>query len=444
MFVTISTFAQNRTCLIEETTRHLIETDPEYAAFHKRVMEQEKNGTYDQLVRSAPCAASNKIILPMAVHYMGLATPNAGEISCLEGLALDQIQVLNDDYQGPNAFNFQNWVNQDASMFPGVSAGESCVEFCLPQQGHPTTLGDYTGSYAITINRFNAGANAPGWNGYINIYVYDIGPGLLGFSPYPGSGTSNTGVAISKDYFGTNTYGDCNSVGQAPPYNKGRTLTHELGHNLFLSHIWGGNANATNCGSDAVADTPTSASPYYGCPGTPATCGSTDMHMNYMDYVNDVCMYMFTAGQVTRMENHVNNNLQNVISNGLVVCASAPPTGCPPSYTVVNGNALTGSASQTGGSYNNGDYETDGDIESTQTIPAGTIIDYDSKTLICLNSGFNTSSNVSNTNFYAFIDGCNGGTGGGALTGDEDDGLQSIINNKSDKTEEKNFNTSHK
>ena len=38
-----------------------------------------------------------------------------------------------------------------------------------------------------------------------------------------------------------------------PPYNLGRTTTHELGHYFNLFHLWGDNY----CGDDWVNDTPT-------------------------------------------------------------------------------------------------------------------------------------------------------------------------------------------
>jgi hypothetical protein len=85
------------------------------------------------------------------------------------------------------------------------------------------------------------------------------------------------------------------------PFNKGRTATHEVGHWLNLRHIWG---DAT-CGSDLVGDTPTHNTANYGCPsaGHLSTCSGTpvEMTMNYMDYTDDACMYMFSIGQKSRM-----------------------------------------------------------------------------------------------------------------------------------------------
>ena len=53
---------------------------------------------------------------------------------------------------------------------------------------------------------------------------------------------------------------------------------------------------------DFVADTPSSDRSNGGCPTYPTVhCKSADMTMNYMDYVYDDCMYMFTEGQNDRM-----------------------------------------------------------------------------------------------------------------------------------------------
>ena len=88
----------------------------------------------------------------------------------------------------------------------------------------------------------------------------------------------------------------------AAPFNKGRTATHEIGHWMNLNHIWG---DAT-CETDNVDDTPQHNASNYGCPAYPhkSTCAGqpTEMTMNYMDYTDDPCMYMFTNGQAARMK----------------------------------------------------------------------------------------------------------------------------------------------
>ena len=57
---------------------------------------------------------------------------------------------------------------------------------------------------------------------------------------------------------------------------------------------------------DGVSDTPEISNPNYGCPsnGSVAGCvtGEKALTMNYMDYVDDACMFMFTEGQITVAE----------------------------------------------------------------------------------------------------------------------------------------------
>ena len=70
---------------------------------------------------------------------------------------------------------------------------------------------------------------------------------------------------------------------------------------MNLRHIWGD----VNCGNDLVDDTPVHTTSNFGCPNNAtSSCGGVThpmMTMNYMDYTDDGCMFMFTAGQKTRM-----------------------------------------------------------------------------------------------------------------------------------------------
>ena len=60
-------------------------------------------------------------------------------------------------------------------------------------------------------------------------------------------------------------------------------------------------------GSDHVADTPQAQLPNYNKPTFPhVSCNNApngDMFMNYMDYVDDDSMFMFTLGQADRIGN---------------------------------------------------------------------------------------------------------------------------------------------
>jgi hypothetical protein len=142
---------------------------------------------------------------------------------------------------------------------------------------------------------------------YLNIWVSDLKPGvdLLGYASFPigtglpglfngNGGSSNDGVWVKA-----NAYGNIGSLD--PVYNKGRTATHELGHWLGLRHIWGD----SNCGDDFCGDTPTQQSYNMGCPGPKVSCANGpngEMYMNFMDYCDDPCLYMFTNNQTTRMQ----------------------------------------------------------------------------------------------------------------------------------------------
>ena len=131
---------------------------------------------------------------------------------------------------------------------------------------------------------------------YLNVWVCTLDGGLLGYAQFPGGPKMTDGVVILNSAFG--------SEGTATaPFNRGRTLTHEVGHWLNLRHIWGDTLDCS--GGDRVPDTPNCRGPNYGKPTYPVTsCGNGpngDMFMNYMDYVDDAAMFMFTAGQVARM-----------------------------------------------------------------------------------------------------------------------------------------------
>lgn len=76
------------------------------------------------------------------------------------------------------------------------------------------------------------------------------------------------------------------------------------------------------CGNDFVNDTPVAQAENYNCPSFPRnannSCGAGangEMYMNYMDYVDDNCMKMFTAGQKTRIRNAITQFRSGLLSS---------------------------------------------------------------------------------------------------------------------------------
>ena len=194
-----------------------------------------------------------------------------------------QMKVLNDDFRKAN-----NDINQVPSEFSGVAA-DSEITFT------------YAGTFRHQNSKTSWGTNNTVKTTYppitpethLNIWVCDIGGGILGYAQFPGGSSSTDGVVLLYSSL---------PGGSAAPYNEGRTATHEVGHYLNLRHIWGD----TTCGSDLVADTPSHNTANYGVPTYPhySTCTGTpvEMTMNYMDYTDDRGMYMFSIGQKARID----------------------------------------------------------------------------------------------------------------------------------------------
>ncbi|MBC8754381.1 zinc metalloprotease [Kordia sp. YSTF-M3] len=193
-----------------------------------------------------------------------------------------QMAVLNDDFRKTN-----NDANQVPSLFSGVAA-DTEIQFSLAQTFRYSNSRTSWGTNNLVKSTYPPVTPST----HMNIWVCNIGGGILGYAQFPGGSPSTDGIVVGPQFFGTTGY-------VASPFDEGRTTTHEVGHYLNLRHIWGdGRCNR----DDFVSDTPTSDAPNYGCPSFPTTnCRSTDMTMNYMDYTNDACMYMFSTGQKTRM-----------------------------------------------------------------------------------------------------------------------------------------------
>jgi len=309
-------YSQQRTCGMEQKMEQIM-NDPiarqnylnSQAKFEIELAKLNRN---PNIISST----NTTIIIPVAVHFPDASAPSA----CLRALAQSQIDVLNLDYNGLNQ-DISQWIN-DRSYYPtNVNTGSLNIRFVIANQNHPTGLGLVNGDLAVTFGTsFLGNSDSDGnWSGYMNLVCRNAGANLLGYSPLGGSPSNGHTVVISNSAFGNGA--GCTGFVPRSPYNLGRTLTHELGHFFFLDHTFAGCTTSANCSTrgDKVCDTPPSSSPVYGCPPVSSTsqCGVNTLTMNYMDYTDDACMYMFTAGQATRMLAYYNSISNQFLTNVL-------------------------------------------------------------------------------------------------------------------------------
>ena len=321
-----------RTCSTMEQLQLSAQINPDV---HRNIENIERE-TSQWIEQSKGKAARSIITIPVVVHVV--YRTESENIS--EAQLRSQIDVLNEDYARLNVD-----ASNTPSEFQGV-ATDSEIRFCLASRdpsGLPTNGITRT---QTTANAFSLGGSVKSeatggksaWpsSNYLNIWVCNLTSPVIGFATLPGTaGPGQDGVVIIYKHFGR--------VGAVQaPYNKGRTATHEVGHWLNLLHTWGDDENSSdNCaGSDQVNDTPNQGGPNYGCPnaGT-SSCGSADMFMNYMDYVDDNCMNIFTQGQKSRMQATL-NGFRASIQNSQACQAPPVANNCDTLNNIVGGDGL--------------------------------------------------------------------------------------------------------
>ncbi|HEY5879004.1 MAG TPA: zinc metalloprotease [Nakamurella sp.] len=236
--------------------------------------------------------------IPLVVHILYKADKD----NITDDQVASQIQVLNEDFAGTNSD-----IGQVPAPFAGL-VGTAGLSFHLAAQdpgGNPTTGITRTRTSRTDFGvddsmKKAASGGQDAWDTarYLNIWVCRMRGGVLGYAQFPGGDPATDGVAIMTAAFGRG--------GSAKaPFDLGRTATHEIGHYLNLSHIWGEARVPTCDDTDYVDDTPNQLGPNNGSPTFPSvSCPSApngDMFMNYMDYVDDEAMYMFSKLQVDRM-----------------------------------------------------------------------------------------------------------------------------------------------
>jgi len=225
-------------------------------------------------------AGAPGVVIPVHFHVV-TSTRGDGDV---RRLVPAQIAVLNEAFASAG-FGFQlvtlDVVASDSWFFGAQGSAEELAMKAALRQGGPEALNVYT-------------TDADGFLGWATFpNFYDASPAydgvVLWWASLPGGGAEfRVDRALEPDGRVT--------------YDQGDTGTHEVGHWLGLYHTFqGGCAN----GGDRVKDTPAEALPQFFCVErdscTAAGFPGLDPVTNFMDYVDDVCMFQFTANQETRM-----------------------------------------------------------------------------------------------------------------------------------------------
>jgi len=281
-----------RTCGAMQVHNKLLERYPQFRVALAALEDATVARRSMAMAEAAPAIITIPVVVHVVFHTDAENIPQAQINS--------QIASLNKDYAAKNP---------DRTKTPAVWSGlvtDTKIRFALAKKDPKgkatngvtrtkTTRTAFTDDDSVK-SAASGGANPWSRDAYLNLWVCTLAGGLLGYAQFPGGPAPTDGVVILNTAFGTT------GIAKAP-FNLGRTATHEIGHWLNLRHIWGDTEDCS--GTDFVNDSPNAQHPNFGKPKFPhiscANGPNGDMFVNYMDYVDDAAMVMFTAGQVVRM-----------------------------------------------------------------------------------------------------------------------------------------------
>jgi len=257
--------------------------------------------------------------IPVVVHLLHNGDALGDGFNFSADRVKGQIKTLNEDFRrkgGTPGFNTD------------PHGGDSRIEFVLAQvdpHGNPTNGIDRVDMKQVQIgpqpnDPIQMWAAYSYWNPeqYLNIWVVAISEShpwyVLGHASFPISDLPGLPKTEARELLADGVQIDAFSFGQGavnnnPDFDKGRTLTHEIGHFLGLLHTFSPTQQCDDY-TDYCDDTPTIPVATAGCPATkPAACdGRPAMIENYMDGSFDACMNLFTKDQISRMRTVLNNS----------------------------------------------------------------------------------------------------------------------------------------
>lgn len=272
---------------------------------------------YSSLLRT-----TSNIVIPVVFHFV-IDSNTYKLLDSTKGIEeriASQMKVLNADYNGRNADKIKVpavWSSLYANVGLGFGLakkdpdGNPSLGYEIKIVPNGTNIDAFDGGKSI---KFDSLSGIDAWDNtkYLNIWVGNLiyaGREVFGITVppnYPGFTAAERGIVLNQFSIGSRS-----DISQffSTNIDKGRTLTHEMGHYFYLWHTWGdddGLCPGSGGADDGISDTPPEANAVFGFPIFPrfdacSPSGSGVMFMNYMDYVNDSAMYMFTKEQAIVM-----------------------------------------------------------------------------------------------------------------------------------------------
>lgn len=337
-------------CQTYNAMEQVFASDPSARVRYNEEQEKLRLATiaYEESLKNIKTGAAFQYTIPVVFHILHMyGAENIPDANCISALA-----NINNDYAasssdvGTISSLFSSlYINSDIKfMLAHRDPSGNCTSGIVHHYNTNTNWNQSAPNYAYS------GTGAGQWNPtkYLNIYVVNQVCASSNTCASCASGCV-VGYTYKPGTLGTGSPGDVFVIRAAWVNNNitnTRSLSHEIGHWLNLSHTWGNTNNAgVACGDDGIGDTPITKGFYSTCPssatGSGCTAGGENVE-NIMDYSS--CPKMFTTGQTNAMRTALASGVSG--RNNLWTTTNLGPT-----QTDVNGTGLCSPIADFYGSY---------------------------------------------------------------------------------------------
>ena len=293
-------------CQTYNAMESVFAADPSARVRYNEEQEKLRLATiaYEESLKNVKVGAAFQYTIPVVFHILHMyGAENIPDANCISALA-----NINNDYAATSSdvgsidpLFSSLYINSDIKfMLAHRDPSGNCTSGIVHHYNTNTNWNQSAPNYAYS------GTGAGQWNPtkYLNVYVVNQVCSSSNTCASCASGCV-VGYTYKPGTLATGSPADAFVIRAAWVNNNitnTRSLSHEIGHWLNLSHTWGNTNNAgVSCGDDGVTDTPITKGFFSTCPSSSvgSGCSATENVENIMDYSS--CPKMFTTGQTNVM-----------------------------------------------------------------------------------------------------------------------------------------------